>query len=375
MAKRMLIMLGAVGALLAILGVFKYKQVTGAIAQASSFQPPPEAVTTTFAKEDLWQETLAAIGTAQAVNGVTLAADLPGIVETVSFESGEFAKAGRILARLDARQEEAQLVAAEARGELARMNFERARGLLADKVISQADYDAAAAAYDQAKANVGEIRATIDRKAIRAPFSGVLGLRQINLGQFLQSGDPVVSLQSLDPIYVNFGVPQQDLAQMRPGVGVLATTEGSPSVEKKGTITATNSVVDESTRNVQVQATFANRDGRLRPGMFVKAKVLLEARTRVVPVPASAISYAPYGDSVFIVEDVKDAQGKTYKGVRQQFVKLGSARGDLMAVLSGVQAGEEVVTSGVFKLRNGAAVEVNNETLPSASPEPKPENN
>lgn len=373
MAKRMIIMVCAVAGFLAIIGFVKYRQISSAIAQASSFQAPPEAVTTTIAKEDLWQETYKAIGSVTAVNGVTLSADLPGIVETINFKSGDYAEKGQVLAALDTRQEQAQLSAAETRQELARANFERARGLMAEKIISQADYDAASATYEQEKAGVGEIRATIDRKTIRAPFAGILGLRQINLGQSLQSGDPIVALQSLDPIYVNFGVPQQEFAKVRPGVQVRVSTEGG-GVDKIGKISANDSVVDSQTRNVQVQATFANRDKALRAGMFVNAEVLLDTRTKIIPLPTSAISYAPYGDSVYIVEDTKDKNGKTYKGVRQQFVKLGSTRGDLVAVLSGIKPGEEVVSSGAFKLRNGAAVVVNNQVQPPTSLTPKPEN-
>ena len=220
---------------------------------------------------------------------------------------------------------------------------------------------------------MGEIRATLERKVIRAPFAGILGLRQFNLGQYLSPGSPVVSLQSLRPIYVNFAVPQREVGHLRVGDTIDLTIEGQTDVRPSGRITAVDSIVDPATRNVQVQATFANGDGRLRPGMFVETRSLVGDSTPVVAVPASAISYAPYGDSVFIVEDVKGPDGKPYRGVRQQFVKLGGTRGDLVAVVSGVKPGEEVVTSGVFKLRNGAAVQVNNEIQPASSPAPRPE--
>ncbi len=225
----------------------------------------------------------------------------------------------------------------------------------------------------QTEAQVEEIRATIARKTIRAPFAGILGLRQVNLGQYLSGGDPVVSLQSLDPTYVNFGVPQQDAGQVVVGHTVRITTEDLAGVAFTGHVTAINSIVDEATRNVQIQATLANPNGRLRPGMFVQTEVLLGASHSAVTLPASAISYAPYGDSVFVVEDLKDPNGQTYRGVRQQFVKLGAARGDQIAVLSGVKPGEEVVSSGVFKLRNGVAVLVNNRVQPGNKPAPKPE--
>jgi membrane fusion protein (multidrug efflux system) len=220
---------------------------------------------------------------------------------------------------------------------------------------------------------VGEIRATIARKTIRAPFSGILGIRQVNLGQYLAGGDAIVSLQSLDPIYVNFGVPQQDTAHVRVGRRVRVTAGNVSGVALAGRVTAIDSIVDETTRNVQVQATLANPRGLLRPGMFVQAEVVLGESRAVVALPASAISYAPYGDSVFVVTEMKDPQGTSYRGVRQQFVKLGSARGDQIAVVSGLNPGDEVVTSGVFKLRNGAAVLVNNKLRPGNNPAPTPE--
>jgi membrane fusion protein, multidrug efflux system len=222
---------------------------------------------------------------------------------------------------------------------------------------------------------VGEIRATIDRKKIRAPFAGLLGIRQANLGQYLAGGDPVVPLQTLDPIYVNFAVPQQDAAKIRAAGAVTVSFEGLTGPELSGRVTAVDSIVDPQTRNIQVQATFANPDHKLRPGMFVQAHVVLARSAPAVALPASAISYAPYGDSVFIVSDMPGPKGQSYRGVKQQFVKLGASRGDQVAVVSGVEAGQEVVTSGAFKLRNGAAVKVHNEVQPGNDPAPKPEEN
>jgi membrane fusion protein (multidrug efflux system) len=369
----MVLMLAVVGALIASLGFVKFRQIQAAIAQASSFQPPPEAVTTLLAREELWQERVSAIGTVEAVQGVTVSADLPGIVEEIAFDSGRAVRSGDLLVRLDTRQEQAQLKAAEARSELARLNLDRIRGLRQKGVTSQAEYDAAAAEYDQAQASVGEIRAAIERKTIRAPFSGILGIRQVHLGQYLRSGDPVVPLQSLDPIHVNFNVPQQELSLARVGGEVRVTTDGMPGREVSGRVTAIDSIVDQATRNVQVQARLRNPSGRLRPGMFVEVGVLLEKGKPVVTLPASAIHYAPYGNSVFVVEDVTGPNGQVYRGVRQKFVKLGSARGDQVAILSGVEPGEEVVSSGVFKLRNGAAVLVNNQIQPGNDPAPSPE--
>jgi membrane fusion protein (multidrug efflux system) len=327
------------------------------------------------ARQEQWPQVLKAIGSVAPVQGVTLSADLPGIVAEVGFESGTAVGKGAVLVRLDTRQEEAQLTAAEAQRELARVNLERANGLVAEGVIARAEYDRVSAERKQAEARVGEIRATIERKQIRAPFAGILGIRQANVGQYLNAGDPVVPLQSLQPVYVNFSLPQQQVGALRIGGEVRVTAEGLAGPEPVGRISAFDSVVDENTRNARVQATFGNPGGELHPGMFVEAAVRVGESAPVVTLPASAISYAPYGDSVFVVEEVRGPKGEKYRGVRQQFVKLGGARGDQVAVVSGVKAGEEVVSSGVFKLRNGAAVSVNNKVQPGNDPAPKPENN
>jgi membrane fusion protein (multidrug efflux system) len=370
----MIVMLAATALFVAGLGFVKFRQIQSAIAQGAAFQPPPEAVTTIVAHQEAWAASVNSIGTVAAVQGVTVSADLPGTVERIAFESGTAVTEGEVLALLDTRQEQAQLTAAEAQRDLARLNFERMRGLLNERVISQSEFDRATAEQRQGDARVGEIRAAIARKTIRAPFSGVLGIRRVNLGQYLSGGDALVTLQSLNPIYVNFGVPQQSSGQMRVGRSVRITSDSLPGVEFSGRVTAIDSIVDEATRNIQVQATLANPGGKLRPGMFVQAEAGVGSTSTIVALPASAISYAPFGDSVFVVTDLKNPAGQSYRGVRQQFVKLGPARGDLIAVTSGVKAGEEVVTSGLFKLRNGAAVVVNNKVKPTNSPKPKPEN-
>lgn len=374
MAKRMILMLTVTALLVAALGFIKFRQIQTAVGEAAAFQPPPEAVTTVVVTEERWPATIAAIGTVAAVQGVTVSADLPGTVERVAFESGQAVRAGEVLALLDTRQERAQLAAVEARRELARTNFERMQGLLNDRVVSKAEFDQATAEYRQTEAQAGEIEAAIRKKTIRAPFSGILGIREVNLGQYLAGGDPLVTLQSLDPIHVNFGVPQQAAGQVRVGRAVRITLDGAPPIELTGRVTAIDSVVDEATRNIEVQATLENVGRTLRPGMFVQAELSLGKQNPVKALPASAISYAPYGDSVFIVADLTDERGRRYRGVRQQFVKLGPARGDQVAVVSGLNAGDEVVTSGVFKLRNGAPVEVNNSVRPANSPAPQPGN-
>jgi membrane fusion protein (multidrug efflux system) len=371
MKKRMLIMLVVVVAFIAAIGAYKFLQIKKAIAQGSSYQPPPEAVTTVVAQAEQWNATLKAIGTVTAVQGVTVTADLPGVVDQISFTSGRFVRKGEVLVVLDAKQERAQLASAEAQLNLDRVNLGRQKGMLAAKIIPQAMYDTAAAQYQQSDAKVAELRATIARKVIRAPFDGVLGLREINLGQYLAGGAPVVSLQSLRPVYVNFSVPQQQMGQLAVGSSVDVKTDDG--ISEQGKVTAFGAVIDEATRNGQVQASFPNTDGKLHPGMFIEAQFAHGAPAMAITLPVSSISYAPFGDSVFIVEDVKGPDGKTFRGVRQQFVKLGDTRGDQVAVLTGVKPGEEVVTSGVFKLRPGAAVTVNNAIQPGNNPAPKPE--
>lgn len=373
MAKRMILMLLAVGLFVAAIGTYKYLQIKAAIAQGSSYQPPPEAVTTVVAQSVEWSSSLNAIGSVAAVHGVMVSADLSGKVASIDFESGRSVRKGQTLVRLDTGQERAQMAQVVAQRDLSRLNLERARQLVAKGVIAQAEFDRLNAEARATEASVHSMEATIARKIIRAPFSGVLGIRRVNLGQHLNEGDPIVQLQSLDPVYVNFSVPQQEMAGLRTGKAVVAEADSMERSEARGTVTAINSVIDVDTRNVEVQATFHNAGARLKPGMFVEVSVDLGSRMTVIAVPATAINFAPYGNSVFVVENQKGPKGQAYKGVSQRFVKTGANRGDQVAVLSGLKPGEEIVTSGVFKLRPGAAVMVNNKLQPSNSPNPKPE--
>jgi len=375
MAKRMTLMLALVAVLLFALGFAKLHQTRAEAAK--EFSPPPEAVTTTVAQQEQWLSTLSAIGTMAPVQGVMIGADLPGTVARIAFESGSAVRQGDVLVELDTRQERAQLAAAEADRVLAGRIVKRMQAMWDQGVISRTDYDRAIAEDEQSTAKVGEIRAAIERKTICAPFSGILGIRQVNLGQYLSAGTAVVPLQALDPIYVNFSVPQQQAAAVQIGLPVHITsgaTATSAGAGFEGRVTAVDSIVDAQTRNLSVQATFANPERHLRPGMFVQAEVNLDASSAAIALPRSAISYAPYGDSIYVVEELRDAKGQTYRGVQQRFVKLGEARGDQIAVLAGVEPGDEVVTSGVFKLRNGAAVLVDNTVQPGNDPAPAPEN-
>jgi membrane fusion protein, multidrug efflux system len=376
MAKRMILMLSLMSILLFALGFVKLHQTRAS--EEAKPAPPPEAVTTAVARQEQWLSTLSAIGTVTAVQGVIVSADLPGTVDRIAFESGRAVRAGDVLVELDTRQERAQLAAAEADRVLAHRIVKRMQAMWDQDVISRTDYDRAIAEDEQAIARVGEIRATIERKTIRAPFSGILGIRQVNLGQYLSAGSPVVPLQALDPIFVNFAVPQQEAAGIRVGLPVRVRTDAANDASGgagfEGRVTAIDSIIDPATRNFVVQASFDNSERALRPGMFVQTEVDLGASRAAIALPQSAISYAPYGDSVYVVAELRDERGQTYRGVRQQFVKLGPARGDQIAVLSGIDAGEEVVTSGVFKLRNGVAVLVDNSVQPGNDPSPAPEN-
>jgi membrane fusion protein (multidrug efflux system) len=372
MAKRMILVLGVTAVLLTALGFIKFRQIHEAV-QASAFQPPPEAVTSIVAHKEQWPATMTVIGTMEAVQGVTVSADLPGVVARIAFDSGKSVHAGDVLVELDTRQERAQLASLEAQRDLAHINFGRTQQLADEGVISRAEYDQANSQQKATEANVTEVKATIERKTIRAPFSGVLGIRQVNLGQYLSAGQAIVPLQALNPIYVNFGVPQQTVSQSLVGRTLHVKKEDLPSLAFSGRITAEDAVVNEATRNIQIQATLANAEGKLRPGMFVQVDLPLGASRTVIALPASAINYAPYGDSVYVITDLKDPSGKTYRGVQQHFVKVEGSHGDQVAIVSGINVGDEVVTSGVFKLRNGAAVQVNNKVQPGNNPAPKPE--
>jgi membrane fusion protein (multidrug efflux system) len=281
---------------------------------------------------------------------------------------------GDILVELDTRQERAQLANLEAQRDLARIQYGRSEELVKAGVISKSEYDNAAAQQKATEAQVGDIKAAIARKTIHAPFSGILGIRQISLGQYLAAGQAIVSLQALNPIYVNFGVPQQDTPKMHIGRALRVTDSDLPGVAFNGKITALDSIINEQTRNIQIQATLQNPGGKLRPGMYVQVELPLGQPRSVIPLPASAINYAPYGDSVYVVTDMKDPKsGKTYRGVRQQIIKIEGSQGDQVAIISGLNPGDEVVSAGVFRLRNAAPVEVNNAVKPSNSPNPKPE--
>jgi membrane fusion protein (multidrug efflux system) len=369
-----LLMILVVGLIYGGLVFFKVNQIMGfaQLAKSGAFLPPPTAVTTTVAEKSQWQPTLETIGTVTAINGVTISTDLAGIVSKIAFESGSQVKAGDLLVQLNTDQEQAQLAQAEAQRDWTQITLTRNQELVAKKTVSQSDYDSATAQFHQAQATVDQFKALIARKTLRAPFAGVVGIRQINLGQYLNTGDAVVTLQSFDPIYVNFSLPQQNLSQLTVGQSVEINMDAYGDKVFPGKVTAINSLVDQNSRNVQIQATLPNSETQLRPGMYAKVKVVLPEAQEVVAIPSSSIHYAPYGDSVFIVSDLKSDDGKTFKGVKEQFVKLGQSKGDLTAIVSGLKPGDEVVTSGVFRLRSGEAIIVNNKARPGSETSPTP---
>lgn len=374
MRKRIILSIVGVIVLACGLGGIKFLQIGRMSAQALQ-TPPPETVTTAVARRQTWESLLPAVGSLQAVQGVTVEAELAGKVVHIAFEPGTKVRAGDLLVKQDTSLEEAQLRAAEAAATLAKTNLERTKELFLKKSISKSEWDNAETQFKQAVAQADTIRATIAKKNIRAPFAGLLGIRLVNLGEFLHEGDAIVSLQSLDPIFVNFLLPQQELAKMGSGLKVRVTTDALPGEVIEGTITAINPQVDAATRNIRIQATVANPRERLRPGMFAEVAVVLAGRNEVIAIPATSVLYAPYGDSVFVVEEKNSEKaGEPVKTVRQQFARLGEKQGDFVSVVSGVKEGEAVVSTGVFKLRNGQDVVVDNTLSPEFKLRPVPEN-
>ena len=334
---------------------------------------PAETVTAAVVRSEAWETVLSSVASLVAVQGVMVSAEVSGKVAAISFEPGTMVQAGDLLVQQDIAAESAQLRSAEATVALTKINLDRSRKLLAQKTTPQSENDNADAQYKQAVAQADNIRALIAKKTIRAPFAGVLGIRQVNLGQILNVGEAIVSLQALDPIFVNFSLPQQQLSKIKTGLTVRIKTDALPDIMLEGAITAINPQVEAATRNIMVQATVANTQKLLRPGMFATATVVLPEQQPVLVIPATGVLNAPYSDSVFIVEDAPDnstaAGGKV---VRQQFVRLGTRQGDFVAVTAGLKEGETVVSTGVFKLRNGQAVAVDNTLAPKFELAPTP---
>lgn len=372
MAKRIILTLLGLILIVGSLAGVKFLQIRTMIDQGGKHVMPPETVSAGQVQAAAWGSSLSATGSLEAVQGVTVAAELPGKVVKITFEPGAQVQQGDLLAQLDTAAEEATLRALATTRDLAQTNLRRMATLVGKGLIAQADYDKAEADFKGASAQTDSIRAAIAKKTIRAPFSGRLGIRQINLGQILSDGDPIVTLQVMDPIFVNFQLPQQDLARIRTGLPITISSDTLAGRTLTGEIATINPEVEAVTRTVAVQATVRNGEELLRPGMFVEVTITLPGENRVLAVPATSVLYAPYGDSVFVIETKKDSAGLV---LRQQFVRLGERRGDFVAISEGVQEGERLVTTGVFKLRNGQAVVIDNTHAPEFKLDPQPENN
>ncbi len=378
---------------LAIVGVFlivgalvfvKFKQISSLIAMGKKMEqagPPPEAVGTSLAKEETWGGSLTAIGTVAPVQGVTISNDAPGVVTRIHFESGDLVKTGAVLVELDTNVESAQLASAKARKELATQTLERDKKLVAGGVLAGSQLDAEESALKTANADIQGILAQMNRKVVRAPFAGRLGIRTVNVGQFLNPGTALSVLVAVEAVFVDFSLPQQDLVTVTVGMPVHVTVDGNP-ISVDGTIAALDPTIDSITRSLKARANVPNKEEKLHPGMFANVSVQLPATKPLVTVPITAVVHASYGDSIFVAEEgknedgtpAKDAEGKPYKIARQQFVKVGVARGDFIAILDGVKAGDEVVTSGAFKLRNKGKIAIDNKVAPKPELAPKPEN-
>lgn len=357
----------ALGVFGAIFG-YKFLQLKQAKAAASARKPVPATVTTAAATSEQWSTTLGAVGSLESFQGITIRAEIEGRIVKIAFESGALVKEGDVLIEMDSASETAQLRSYEASARLTEANLTRARDLQQSNTNTKADLDTAEANAAQAAANIETTRTTLAKKRIVAPFTGRVGIRQVNIGQFLNKGDAVVTLEAVDPIYADFSLPQQNITQLTAGLPVQVSVDAFADREFTGKIEAIDPRVNGTTRNIRVRATLANRDEALRPGMFARINVVLPGDNTVVAVPATAIVYSPYGNSVYVA--VTDKGALT---AQQRFVTLGARRGDLIALTEGVKAGEQVVTTGQGKLRPGALISVNNKIVPASSATPKPQ--
>jgi membrane fusion protein, multidrug efflux system len=373
MIKRMLIML--VLSSVALGGIFGFKTfVDTKIKEVmSGMGNQPQTVSTTKAAVMEWQRQLEAVGSLRAVNGADLSLDLPGIVEEIKFQSGDDVEAGQVLLHLRNDDDVAKLQSLEALARLAQITYDRDVRQLKAQAISQAVVDNDEATLRNYRAQVAEQKAIVDKKTPRAPFAGRLGLRQADLGQYLAAGTMVVTLQALDPIFVDFLLPQQAFDQIRVGQQVKAKVDTYPGKVFSGEITAISPKVEAATRNMQVRATIKNPDHKLLPGMYATVGIDTGAPQRLVTLPQTAITYNPYGNLVYVVDDKgKEGDGKPQLVARQVFVTTGATRGDQVAILKGVKEGDTVVSAGQMKLRNCAPVSINNTVQPPDNPNPVP---
>ncbi|MEW6681885.1 MAG: efflux RND transporter periplasmic adaptor subunit [Nitrospirota bacterium] len=386
MNKRMVIMLVSTGVVFGAIFGFKWFGNKMMNQFFDNMPIPPVAITVTEALEQTWPATIDAVGTVTAVNGIAVSAEVAGVVQSIRFQSGERTTEGTILVTLDSVMDQAELRTLEAQRDLAETELARGRELFGSEVMAKSQFDKLESEAAQAAARVEAQRALIAKKTIRAPFAGVLGIRQANLGQYVSPGTPLVTLQSLDPIYVNFALPEQRLGILAVGMPVAASVDAFPDASFEGRLTAIEPRVDENTRNFNAQATFRNASTRLQPGLFARIHIALPNAESYVVIPQTAVSYNPYGNSVYIVQAAPPTAGEAPQGdvqaagdsegpqlvVNRRLIKTGPTRGDFVAVLEGIQPGERVATSGLLKLRNGAAVVINNAVEPGAKLNPSP---
>jgi len=368
MTKRMLIMIAAVVILIGGILGFKFMMAMGTKKFLSSMGEPPQTVSTMQAPRQEWQQTMDAVGTLRAINGADLSSEVAGIVDTLSFDSGSDVTKNEVLVHLRDEDDVARLHALQATTKLAEITLARDEKLLAAQAVSQATVDNDTATLNNAKAQADAQQAVINKKTIRAPFSGHLGLRQIDIGQYVNPGAAIVTLQQLDPIYADFNLPEQALPQIAVGQKVEAHIDALPDAMFEGTISAINAKTDEATRNVQVRATFKNVEHQLLPGMFTHLAVTVGEAQKKITLPQSTITYNPYGNTVFLVSKKDDKLT-----AQQVFVTVGATRGDQVTVLSGIKENDEIVTSGQLKLHNGTPLTVNNEIQPKNDANPKPQ--
>jgi membrane fusion protein (multidrug efflux system) len=377
--RSMILAFVIMAALVALLvgGVFAWQAFVGSFTKKfmAAAASAPQTISTVTAARTEWQSQIRAIGSLRAVKGADLSPQASGVVDEIAFESGNEVPAGKVLLKLKPNDDFAKLDQLIAAAELAQQTLKRDQEQFAAQAVSQAIIDTDVSTLKSARAQVEGQRALIDEKIVRAPFAGRLGIRQVDLGQYLAAGTTVVTLQALDPILIDFYVPQQALESVRVGQAVYASVDTYPGVRFPGIIESINSKVDASSRNVQIRGSFKNADRRLIPGMFASVAIDAGSATSEITVPATAITYNPFGDTVYVVQHGgKDASGNSRDTVQQRFVKLGGTRGDQVAVVSGIQAGDVVVSAGQLKLRNGASVVVNNSLQPADQPNPTPPN-
>ncbi len=377
MSKKVILAVVVLLLIVGTIGAVKGAQIAALIESGKNATQPPTTVTAGDAKSAQWQDEYTAVGTVVALKGVALTAELPGVVRKIRFESGQAVKKGQLLLLLDTGVERAQLASARAQRELAKIQLKRTTKLTTSGVVAKAQLDSAKAQAKQTSAQLSNVRAVLGKKAVTAPFSGRLGIREVDVGEYLTPGAPIVTLQDLTSVYVDFRQPQRALAVVSNSeLEIEVTTDAFGKRKWTGKVHAIESAIDTTTRNVRVRAKFDNKDEALKAGMFVDVRLRLPTKKNVVVIPGTAVQYAPYGDSVFVVADPKDAKESDDKGgkiAKQVFVRLGERRGDLVAVESGLKAGQTIVTSGGFKLKNGGSIVIDNELAPDARGAPEPE--